>query len=250
MAEQTCLIETRDLTRIYGNGDQIRALDCVNLRIRAGEFVAVMGPSGSGKSTLLNMIGALDKPTSGQVISGAGSPGQQVWIESCPHYVTLTADEMKRQGGKTKIAPPLRDRANVDAVWEAVADRTVQIIGSDHAPWPLENKSMPPERFSEIFFGNAVAIGLPVTRRADSTTPERAANGVSGSAAGSSTRKMRVPPSRNCWRRAANRVSLNSPWKPIWVKRNCTERAGNLRWNQTRRRWQRRRATCCLSWRR
>ncbi|HEX9015355.1 MAG TPA: dihydropyrimidinase [Chloroflexota bacterium] len=79
--------------------------------------------------------------------------GQKVWIESCPHYVTLTADEMKRQGGKTKIAPPLRDRANVEAVWQAVEDRTVQVIGSDHAPWPLENKSMPAERFSEIFFG-------------------------------------------------------------------------------------------------
>jgi ABC-type lipoprotein export system ATPase subunit len=61
------LIETRDLTRIYGDGEEIRALDGVDLQIKAGELVTVMGPSGSGKSTLLNMIGALDKPTSGQV---------------------------------------------------------------------------------------------------------------------------------------------------------------------------------------
>ena len=62
------LVETRNLTRIYGDGEEIRALDKVNLRVTRGELVTVMGPSGSGKSTLLNMIGALDKPTSGEVL--------------------------------------------------------------------------------------------------------------------------------------------------------------------------------------
>jgi ABC-type lipoprotein export system ATPase subunit len=61
------IVETRDLTRIYGDGEAIRALDGVNMQISHGELVAVMGPSGSGKSTLLNIIGALDRPTSGQV---------------------------------------------------------------------------------------------------------------------------------------------------------------------------------------
>ena len=61
------LIETRELTKIYGDGEEIRALDGVNLKVASGELLAVIGPSGSGKSTLLNMIGALDKPTSGQV---------------------------------------------------------------------------------------------------------------------------------------------------------------------------------------
>lgn len=62
------LIETRKLTRIYGDGEEIRALDEVDLQIEAGEFLSVVGPSGSGKSTLLNMIGALDRPTSGKVL--------------------------------------------------------------------------------------------------------------------------------------------------------------------------------------
>lgn len=61
------MIETRDLTRIYGDGEEIRALDGVTISIEAGEFLAVMGPSGSGKSTLLNIIGALDRPSSGKI---------------------------------------------------------------------------------------------------------------------------------------------------------------------------------------
>lgn len=67
-AKKDYLVETRNLTRIYGDGEEIRALDNVNLNVAPGELVTVMGPSGSGKSTLLNMIGALDKPTSGQVL--------------------------------------------------------------------------------------------------------------------------------------------------------------------------------------
>ncbi len=62
------VVETRNLTRVFGDGGEVRALDGVNLTVRQGEFLSVMGPSGSGKSTLLHLIGALDRPTEGQIL--------------------------------------------------------------------------------------------------------------------------------------------------------------------------------------
>ncbi len=68
MSQNDIIVETRELVKIYGDGEEIRALDKVNLAVRRGEFVSVMGPSGSGKSTLLYVMGALARPTSGQVL--------------------------------------------------------------------------------------------------------------------------------------------------------------------------------------
>lgn len=62
------ILHTQNLKKIYGTGEaQVNALDGINLSIKQGEFVSIVGTSGSGKSTLLHMLGGLDQPTEGKV---------------------------------------------------------------------------------------------------------------------------------------------------------------------------------------
>ena len=69
MPGENNIIQTRDIGMTFGKGDaQVQALIDINIQIRSGEFVAIMGPSGSGKSTLMNIIGCLLRPVSGELI--------------------------------------------------------------------------------------------------------------------------------------------------------------------------------------
>lgn len=81
------LLELKNISKIYGG---LKALDNVSLRIEKGEWIAIMGPSGSGKSTMMNIVGALDKPTSGEVIFD----GRDISKESNKHLTELHRDKI------------------------------------------------------------------------------------------------------------------------------------------------------------
>ena len=91
------VVELEEVTRRYQVGSGVvTALEDVDLRVEAGEFVVVLGPSGSGKTTLLNMIGALDVPTSGRIriagreITGAGRRELAAYRRSTVGFVFQT----------------------------------------------------------------------------------------------------------------------------------------------------------------
>ena len=89
VSEPVRVAMVRDVTKVYRLGGQdVRALAGVSLEFKQGDFVAIMGTSGSGKSTLLNLLGCLDRPTSGQYLLG----GHDV--------ATLTDEDVSRVRGR------------------------------------------------------------------------------------------------------------------------------------------------------
>src|SRR5690348_18373435 len=69
IATGTKLVQAKNVSKIFKrDAFEVKALDHVSIEIAAGEFLALMGPSGSGKTTLLNMIAAIDRPTSGELL--------------------------------------------------------------------------------------------------------------------------------------------------------------------------------------
>ncbi len=68
------MIRLVDIVKEFNGKRKVRALDGVSLLIEKGEMVALVGPSGSGKSTLLNLIGTLDRPTSGEIMARRAEP--------------------------------------------------------------------------------------------------------------------------------------------------------------------------------
>jgi lipoprotein-releasing system ATP-binding protein len=68
MPQTDNIIEIRGLEKVYRDGVEVKALDGLDLDVKKGEFLSIVGPSGSGKSTLLHMIGILDTPTKGTIL--------------------------------------------------------------------------------------------------------------------------------------------------------------------------------------
>jgi putative ABC transport system ATP-binding protein len=81
------LLELKDISKVYGS---LKALQNIDLSVRQGEWLAIMGPSGSGKTTMMNIIGCMDKPTTGQVILD----GVNISRESGKNLTTIRRDKI------------------------------------------------------------------------------------------------------------------------------------------------------------
>ncbi|MDR2049639.1 MAG: ABC transporter ATP-binding protein [Treponema sp.] len=81
------LLELKDISKVYGN---LKALTDINLTVKQGEWLAIMGPSGSGKTTMMNIIGCMDKPSSGAVFLD----GVDISRESGRNLTTIRRDKI------------------------------------------------------------------------------------------------------------------------------------------------------------
>lgn len=77
-----------------------------------------------------------------EVVQAAQQRGVDVSVETCPHYLTLTVDDLAEKGGVAKCTPPLRDQAVVEDLWNAVLNDEINVIGSDHSPAPADMKQI------------------------------------------------------------------------------------------------------------
>ncbi|GAA1558762.1 allantoinase AllB [Streptomyces globosus] len=92
-------------------------------------------------------------------IAAARAEGVRITVESCPHYLTLTAEEVPDGASEFKCCPPIREAANQDLLWEALADGTIDCIVSDHSPSTADLKTAD---FSTAWGGiSSLQLGLP-----------------------------------------------------------------------------------------
>jgi allantoinase len=75
------------------------------------------------------------------LVAAARARGVDVTCETCLHYLVLTEEDVERLGAVAKCAPPLRPRAERDALWRAIGDGTLPMVASDHSPAPPEMKT-------------------------------------------------------------------------------------------------------------
>jgi allantoinase len=89
----------------------------------------------------LHVVHVSNSRSSELVRLGRGHSGADVTCETCPHYLTLTDHDLERLGAAAKCAPPLRTAADVDELWQDLADGKFEFIASDHSPAPVSMKT-------------------------------------------------------------------------------------------------------------
>lgn len=98
-----------------------------------------------------------------EVVRQAKASGVQVTAETCPHYFSLTSEEIARQGANACMNPPLRNRRDVEAVIEGLCDGTIDVIVTDHAPHSVAEKSLPVGQAPNGIIGLETSLAVTLT---------------------------------------------------------------------------------------
>ncbi|THF81297.1 allantoinase AllB [Cohnella fermenti] len=99
----------------------------------------------------------ISSPEGVELIDMAKREGVDVTVETCPHYLALSEEDLVRLGPIAKCAPPLRDEERIERMWKQLAEGKLDVIGSDHSPSPEELKSLEGRTFMQAWGGIAGA---------------------------------------------------------------------------------------------
>jgi allantoinase len=137
--------------------------DFLASRPRAAENTAIEGLIALAKRLDCRVhVLHLSSATALPLIAAAKREGVRLSVESCPHYLTLTAEEVPDGATEFKCCPPIREAVNQDALWAGLADGTIDCVVSDHSPSTADLKHFDTGDFGQAWGGiSSLQLGLP-----------------------------------------------------------------------------------------
>ncbi|WP_432565392.1 allantoinase AllB [Kineococcus sp. SYSU DK003] len=148
----------------HANSGGARFADFVDSRPASAESIAVRTVAqAAARAGARAHVVHLSSAAGLAEIAAAKAAGTRITVETCPHYLTLDADSVPDGDTAFKCCPPIRDRAEQDALWAGLLDGTIDCVVSDHSPCTAELKRLQEGDFGTAWGGIAsLQIGLPV----------------------------------------------------------------------------------------
>ena len=157
--------EDSDMVRDYGvnEGAVSRELGIPGRPAVAEEIMVARDVMLASETGARVHIAHISTAGSVEIIRQAKKAGVRVTAETCPQYFTLTEAEALRQGSLARVNPPLRTKADVEAITEGLVDGTIDVIATDHAPHTADDKALPLAAAASGMVGLETSLALSLT---------------------------------------------------------------------------------------
>jgi len=177
--DPACLLPSRGASRVYGDYLTTRPVSAERAAISLLARLMARNP------TPVHIV-HLSSATSLDIVRTARARGLPLTVETCPHYLTFAAEEIPDGATEYKCAPPIRDKTERNALWEALIAGDIDLVASDHSPCPPEMKETEGDFFSA--WGGIASLQLSLSAvwtgaRARRLKPERIAQWMSAAPA-------------------------------------------------------------------